>query len=495
VEQLKKLALMSVCDLAGRRAARRANVRSLKKRRKAAAAQAKIGAKTWRPGGKYTLIRAGVELESEPHELWKIDALKAEHLFHFCSNDPNARRCAMVEGLSKYESVFRVAGMEEGVYVVPIHEHLEQITAGYDLSRADEILESGVPYLPDKRLRRVRDEMQQRAAGSAPKKSRKRKAAKSLKMSHVEMAKRGLLAPVPIDDRIASAVSNSTRSTSRKNGTWDKNQVAVKVLPSFAKLKAMMETLPDAFRDLGPCEPRSAAEVLAEAKEKDEEEDAAKAEKQRRRVARQRKKKEGSTASAPATKRKRKGAPSVVDGMDLGDIRQPEDALPRRPPRLADMTGGVAEYGYYSSSEEEKEGGRSDPAHRSFTSDLAQDDAQGAGFGLDALEQNAEGNMPVVAHSKKVAAASRYLTKMGSEPQKKKKKANPALAQPSSPPAQQQQLSKADQFIERCIMMPDAGNVPAQWKEIMGALDTSEDPRPHLRNTPHYQMLRSFEAM
>ena len=150
------------------------------------------------------------------------------------------------------------------------------------------------------------------------------------------------------------------------------------------------------------------------------------------------------------------------------------------------MTGAAEEYGYYSSSEEERDA--APRTHQSFASDLVQDDEELADFGRNALELDAEGRRPAPTQSKKIADAGRYLAKMAQgkaeKPRKKKARASPAAA-----------MSKADQFVERCIMMPDAGQVPAEWREIMAALPVTEDPRPHLRGTSHYEMLRSFESM
>lgn len=156
-------------EVARRRETRRrlvkAHQRSTRKRRSGdmLGRKFKLRAKRWTPGKRYTMIKSGLTMECHPSDLWKRGELTRGHLWFFKSNDPEALRCSTVDGLSKYESVFVVDDGVKKAYVVPIHKHLEQITKGYDVARADDILDDGTPYFPDKRLKRVRDDTHHRA--------------------------------------------------------------------------------------------------------------------------------------------------------------------------------------------------------------------------------------------------------------------------------------------------------------------------------------------
>jgi hypothetical protein len=493
--------------VAEKRALRRKKARDRKKRSKEASAQAKLGVKTWKPGERYTLLQGGSELDKPPHQAWENNELRPKHLFHFRSNDPSAKRCAMVEGLSKYESVLRVSDMEPGMYILPIHEHLEQITRGYDQGRAEEILESGVPYFPDKRLRRLRDELFHNGGRQKRKKRTGAAAAVSRTKARVSdmrgLTEKHLRAVIPIDNYVSSVVSNSTRQTQDKNGTWNTSRVDLKVLPSLQKQSALVKDLPAAFREIGECHPRTREEIEARAKAQKVKEDAA--------VAAESAKKKKRKRPAAAGGRRRKGA-SVVADMKLGDA--PKSLAPP-----ADMQ----DYYYASSSEDEaakipatqvslripsgdEEWEAGDTAFLDQLEDyaeeepldlrqsgLAQDDVEQGEFARMALTHRADGRKAGLTHGQQVKRATAHMTKTiarppavesspkrkrGRKPQAKKKRLR-----------KMSELNKVDQFVERAIDNPDADTVPEEWREIVHSSPDEETARERIQQTSHYQMV------
>lgn len=250
-----------------RRLERKANIRRNKKKRKkeSKSTKTKRFSHAWRPNGKdYELIQKGLLLTMHPSEAYKNNTLTLQHLWHFKSKANKIRRCGM-DRKSKFEAAFKTCTQDEGEYIYPTHEQLVYITKGpdFDFDCIEQILPSGVPYCPDKRLRRINSEKmskRQLKPKSTPKsksKSKPRLKSKSKsKLSvlnkrrtvHIKRSK----APISINHHSSFEADPAAFRKLNSDGNWGKHYNTL-TLPKTMKLTQMLNNLSNIVGMLDEC--------------------------------------------------------------------------------------------------------------------------------------------------------------------------------------------------------------------------------------------------
>ena len=492
-----KMSKFSNGAVAEKRRRRNQMKKRLQRRAKEEKAQAERGVTLWQAGNAYTLIRPGVELDTSPHEAWAMGKLGEGNLFHFRSNDPNARRCAPVEALSKYVSVLRVKSHPPGQYIIPIHEHLEAMMPDVDPERLEEIMENGVPYCPDKRLRRLRQDpprkkSHQRGAkpmSTAAKPRRKRRTVARGRTSREMLQMREIKpnhrhAPVPVDNKVACIVSGSTISTKTRNGVWDTNDVDLKTLPSLHRLGQLVKQTPDFFKLLGECVPLGDEEIIRRARA---EEEAMQAE---------------NTAALLAGKSRgrRRKAVTADSLMSLGDdeaARMRDEEQVRRSWDISSRSSNeddedddekpkkrkLGEMDLFVPSEDDAWEGLPSEEEEEEEEEVDEDDlafGRGEAFPESVAAQTTQ--------SVKVKAAARRLDK--EYKQRARKKAKPASA-PAAP-----KMDQADEFLQKALKDPSTPGVPPEWVQIIeGNKDNQMVAVMLIQQTQMFQTLKAMAAV
>lgn len=509
---------VSNAEVAKRRQARRKNARTLSRQSQKNKASSLMGMKSWTPGGRYTLLREGEELQCEPHEALERNELQERHLFHFQSNDPNAQRCAVVEALSKYVSVFRVRGAGPDRYLMPTHEHLERVVPECDPEFEDEVDPvTGIPRVPDKRLKRLRDSRSKRRKLSGPKKTsrKKRRSKKMLGLTEAD-----LRAVIPIDNFVSCPVSKSTVTTQEKNGKWNTATPDIGVLPSHQKMTALMKKLPEALELLGECKPRSREEVLELVRLEKERQEAAESEaaaengNKKRRKPRKRKTTGGNNA-ADADARLHE----VPGGGGATTATAAAAAAVGRAPRSYDnhlaylsdddeyeeeRVYGVGNTPHIPSDDEAWEAMAYESPDVSSSEDgfesrkrrrdpLAQDDEGDSDFGDISLNRQYTGEpRPRAEQASKVRKAAANFSR-----EIQQRRAGGGGTVPVNRVAQAPQpavQSAADRFVDRALADPTVDGIPPDWVAII----TNNPPtvaKQMLKLSSHYAMLESFAKM